>query len=167
MLPVGWLLIFGIGLSLLVLLVVSIVTILRRRSWNQLGVHLPPLICALALFDATSNPLGLSCEAFRSPVVEQACYEGTVNFATVKLRENAQFEIQSVGPFAFSQYHAGTWRREADTLRLRYDGPRPQRLSETYAVAFDSLNRDSVWVPVTLEGERGPTFYEGYCKGEN
>ena len=160
---IGGLLILMLFLIVLAKFGIALTQAIRQDRESRFRAFVPALIYLFAMLDAAFNPLGVTCEVFRSPVVDRACYEGTMNYATVKLRANQRFEIQGVGTFGYSTFHTGEWRREGDTLYLDFRDPKPDRLPETYTV-----ERDSLWVATERnDGARPLTFYRGYCRGLN
>lgn len=159
-LPIGALLIGGLFVVVFVKFVAAVVSAIKHRS----GLHLvPPGILLIAMFDVAYNPLGFDCEAFKSPVVIRACYEGTVNMSTLKLRANQRFEIQSIGFMGFSDFEVGNWRIIDDTLSLEFTGRKPGRLPSQYIMDGDGFiseaDHDST--------RRRFAFYRGYCTGLN
>lgn len=159
------------------LLLESTVRGIRAARAHGAHVFIAPIVCTIVLADAVFNPLGvrLDCERFRSPVVARACYEGTMNQATLKLRENGRFEIRA-SSIVWADVRRGIWRRTADTLRLTYDRPvdgtkREEVFWITAGSYADPLlaTVDTLWVTSTYRSRLGVTmeWYEGECQGTN
>ena len=85
-----------------------------------------------------------------------ACYEGTQNKATFKLRESGQFDIHWTDEFFTSDYV-----KNGDTILLNFKTNIPRNLSDTLVIDEEyiySLKTDTLI---------STHFYLGYCKGLN
>jgi hypothetical protein len=162
-LPAMNLLIIAAFVLAVVRLVASIVFAIRNWSRHEYGVTLPAIVYLVTIVDAVANPLGIDCEALQSPVVERACYEGTMVTKTLRLRASGEFEWQSIGWFAMSEFQSGTWRRDSDTLRLAFSGEPLAETARKYVRTGDTL------LGVTEGGGRSypPYFLAGPCRGQN
>jgi len=99
-------------------------------------------------------------------VIFRACYEGTQNQATFKLREGNKFEIHWTGVFFYDHYFTGRYRKSGDTLILDYHTDRPIRFGDR--ILMDQQNE----VLATIRRKDDSLkyvvpFYYGYCKGLN
>jgi hypothetical protein len=162
-LPVMGTLIFAAFVLAVVKLVASILYAIRTWSRRKFGAPLPALVYLVMILDAITRPYRISCEAFQSPVVERACYEGTMRDITLRLRANGEFERQYIGWFAYSDFQTGAWRWEDDTLRLVFaDEPSPN-VARSYVRKGDTL------LGIREGGGRSypPYFLEGWCRGTN
>ena len=155
------LLTFATFVVAVVKLVGSIRFAIRNRTSREFRVVLPAIVYLVALVDAVANPLGIDCEALQSPVVERACYEGTMVDMTLRLRANGEFDGQSTG-FAGRAFVSGAWRRDKDTLRLVFSGEPPPKTAQRYVTKGDTL------LGITEGGESYPPYFlAGWCRGEN
>ena len=156
------LLTFATFVVAVVKLVASVRFAIRNRTRREFRVVLPAIVYLVTLGDAVANPLGIDCEAFQSPVVERACYEGTMVDMTLRLRANGEFDGQSVGGFGMSGFVSGAWRRDKDTLRLVFSGEPIPEAAQKYVTKGDTL------LGVTDGGESYPPYFlAGWCRGEN
>lgn len=135
------------------------------ENWSRhaFGAALPAIVYLLAIVGTLTIPVGIVCDALPSPVVERACYEGTVVSKTLRLRASGDFEWQSIGWFAMSEFHSGVWRWYGDTLRLTFSKEPPAEMAPTYVRKGDTL------LGVAEGGGRSypPYLLEGPCRGEN
>jgi hypothetical protein len=162
-LPAMDLLIFAAFVMAVGKLATSIRFAIRNWSRHAFGVALPAALYLVTIVDAVANPLEIDCEALQSHVVERACYEGTMVEKTLRLRANGEFEWQSIGWFAISDFQRGAWRWDTDTLRLVFSrGPLPEA-AQRYVRRGDTL----LGVPGGGEQSYPPYFLEGRCRGEN
>ena len=156
------LLIIAAFVVVVVKLVASIVFAIRNRTRHEFRVVLPAIVYLVTIVDAVANPLGIDCQALQSPVVERACYEGTMVSITLRLRANGEFDERSVGFFGMSNFVSGAWRRDNDTLRLVFSGEPVPQAAERYVTKGDTL------LGITEGGESYPPYFlEGWCRGEN
>ena len=156
------LLIIAAFVVVVVKLVASIVFAIRNRTRHEFRVVLPAIVYLVTIADAVANPLGIHCEALQSPVVERACYEGTMVDMTLRLRANGEFDGQSIGAFAMSDFVSGAWRWDNDTLRLVFSGMTPPKAAQRYVRSGDSL------LGITDGGGSYPPYFlAGWCRGEN
>jgi len=162
-LPAMNLLIITVFVVAVVRLVASIVFAIRNWSRHPFGVTLPAIIYLVTIIDAVANPFGIDCESLQSPVVERACYEGTMVTKTLRLRASGEFEWQSIGWFAMSDFQSGAWRWDSDTLRLAFSAQPLAEMARRYVRKGDTL------LGVAEGGGRSypPYFLEGPCRREN
>lgn len=160
--PVMGLLIFATFVVAVVKLVAAVRFAIRNRTGHEFGVVLPAIVYLVTVVDAVANPLGIDCEAFRSPVVQRACYEGTMVDVTLRLRANGDFDGQSIGLLALSDFVSGAWRWDKDTLRLVFSGEPIPGTAQRYVMKGDTL------LGIMDRGKsRPPYFLEGWCRGKN
>ncbi|MGB6036696.1 MAG: hypothetical protein WBG42_10555 [Cryomorphaceae bacterium] len=125
------------------------------RSFTAIGILL------IGLIHGIFNPLNIDLEKIYGDVTFRACYEGTMNQATFKLRDDGDFDIHWTGAFFYDEYFTGNYVRRDDSLFMHYDNKVPRWLGDTLIVRDDYLYRlksDSV---LTTH------FYLGYCQGLN
>ena len=148
-------------------LIKQIIELIRNRKqfrWN----HLTPtiLICGFLYF-IFFNTFSFDIEdSIYGNVIFRACYEGTQNQATFKLREGNRFEIHWTGVFFYDEYFTGPYRQSGDTLILNYYTDRPIRFGER--IIMDNPNQ----LLTTIRHDNDSLanvvpFYYGYCKGLN
>jgi len=105
-------------ISISIKIIIALVVIIKQKKNLSLKLFIPCIIYVIAIGDGVFNPFNINAEKFQSKVLIRACYEGTMNTATIKFRENKTFEFQAVGWFAISDFYQGTWKSEGDTLYL-------------------------------------------------
>jgi hypothetical protein len=99
-------------------------------------------------------------------VIFRACYEGTQNQATFRLREGNRFEIHWTGVFFADHYFTGTYKQVGDTLFLDYASDRPDRFGDK--ILMDSKDQSLTTIRQEKDSLSKPVrFYYGYCKGLN
>lgn len=147
-------------------IVIEIVRIIKNRRSLKLISFMPIGILLIALLDGLYNPLRINLENVYGAVTFRACYEGTQNQSTFKLREPDKFEIHWTGVFFYDEFFKGTYSKSGDTLFLNYDGKKPSRFGDK--ILMDSENESLQ--TIRSEGdslEYVVPFYYGYCKGLN
>ena len=136
----------------------------RSFKWTHL---LPTVLITGVLCFIFFNTFSFDIdEKVYGKVIFRACYEGTQNQATFKLREKNRFEIHATGVFFYDEYFTGQYIQSGDTLNLNYDGQVHGAVGEKVFMN----NRDSVIevIKQNVDSTRRPlTFYYGYCKGLN
>lgn len=162
-LPIVMTLLAFLFITILIKLLFALVRIVKHRTNLSRKVFLPALIYSYAIVDGLFNPFNINLEKLQSEVSIRACYEGTMNTATLKFREDRTFELQMIGFFAASEFYEGAWKSEGDTISLSFAGTRPTWVGEIFIIANGRL------LPIeTGEGKKkGAAFYLGYCRGEN
>jgi len=91
----------------------------------------------------------------------RACYEGTLNQATFRLRDSGKFDIHWTGVFFSDDLYTGDYIQTGDTILLGFDTEIPRNLDDTLVVKGEYIYRlqaDSLVLT---------NFYLGYCKGLN
>lgn len=165
--PLIFLLILSGFIWLTVKLIKEIILLVKNRrtfKWNQL---LPTILITGILSFTFFNTFSFDVdEIVYGKVVFRACYEGTQNQATFKLREGNKFEIHATGVFFYDEYFTGQYTQHGDTLDLKYDGVVHGAVGERVFMN----NQDSVIevIKLNVDSARRPlTFYYGHCKGLN
>lgn len=165
--PLIFLIIVGGLLWLLIKLIKEIIGLIKNRKTFKAN-HLMPTILILTILCFTFfNTLSFDIEeSIYGKVVFRACYEGTQNQATFKLREGNRFEIHWTGVFFYDEYFTGTYKQVGDTLILDYHSDKPMRFGDR--IFMD--NQSELLTTIRTEGdslENVVPFYYGYCKGLN
>ena len=165
--PAIFLLILAGFIWLIVKLIKEIILLIKNEksfNWNQL---LPTILIAGVLCFTFFNTFSFDIEEkVYGKVIFRACYEGTQNQTTFKLRDENRFEIHATGVFFYDEYFTGRYTQHGDTLYLNYDGDIHGAVGERVFMN----NRYSVIevIKLKVDSTRRPlTFYYGYCKGLN
>lgn len=147
-------------------ILIEIVKIIKNRKTLTLISFIPIGVLLIGLLEGIYNPLRLNLENVYGDVTFRACFEGTQNQATFKLREPDKFEIHWTGAFFYDEFFKGKYSKVGDTLFLDYDGNRPKRFGDT--ILMDSKN-DLLQTIRTEDDslDHLVPFYYGYCKGLN
>ena len=165
--PLIFLLIVAGFIWLIVKLVKEIIGLIRNRKTFKRNHLLPTILIVGVLCFTFLNTFSFDIEdTVYGKVVFRACYEGTQNQATFKLRDGNKFEIHATGVFFYDEYFTGQYIQHGDTLDLDYDGEVHGAVGERVFMN----NRDSVIevIKQNVDSTRRPlTFYYGYCKGLN
>ncbi len=171
--PGGWwnvlifLLIVALFFWLIIKLVKEVIALIKRIkefTWTHL---LPTILILLVFCFIFFNTISFDIEdRIYGKVIFQACYEGTQNQSTFKLRENNRFEIHATGIFFYDKYITGHYTQHGDTLDLAYDGDHYRNIGNKLLMN----NKDQVVEPIMEKPDsssRQLTFYYGYCQGLN
>jgi hypothetical protein len=154
-----------VALGLFSLLALSLVGIVReRRSFKKAWLAVP-MICVAAVVTTFYDPIGINAEALQPNVVYEACYEGTMNSATLTFRANGRVEYYSIGFFGFSRYREGTWVQRNDTLETAF----PDSAAAIWGHCLVIDHERSLLRPLHNESSeiQFPGFELGPCKGRN
>jgi hypothetical protein len=96
---------FALTAVLYIIIVVNFLRCITRLAFikdiDKGKAKRPLIVYTLILLMFHLNLIN-SSEVFRSPVAENACYEGTMNRAVLKLRINKTFEIGQSGFFSYT-----------------------------------------------------------------
>jgi hypothetical protein len=144
----------------------SLFNIYRERRNLTFKLCLPAIIALISLTYIFFSPWHFDSESLESEVQFRACYEGTQNQSYIKFRKDKSFEINSTGVFFSDYWFTGQWRKNGDTIFMKFEKEKPRLLSDTivirneYLVPLTELNRDT-----TIN--YGRCYYLGYCKGLN
>lgn len=166
-----WNVIFFLVIAILffwisVKILIEIVRIIKNRKTPKSTSFLPIGILLIGLLDGIYNPLRLNLENVYGDVTFRACFEGTQNQATFKLREPDRFEIHWTGVFFYDEFFEGTYSQIEDTLFLDYQNERPKRFGSK--ILMDNENEILRTIGIEKDSmEYEVPFYYGYCKGLN
>ncbi|MEZ5056308.1 MAG: hypothetical protein R2879_04650 [Saprospiraceae bacterium] len=166
-----WNLIFYLSIASLFIwisikILIEIYKIHKNRSNLKWTTFLPIVILLIGLLDGLYNPLKLNLENIYGEVTFRACYEGTQNQATFKLRKPDRFEIHWTGVFFYDEFFVGTYSKSGDTLLLNYKGKKPGRIGDK--ILMDDKNEILQTIRTDDDNlEYVDPFYYGYCKGLN
>ncbi|QHL88424.1 hypothetical protein GU926_13670 [Nibribacter ruber] len=128
--------------------------------------YIPLLLLTLTLLDFFFNPLNIDLEKAYGKILFRACYEGTQNQATFKLREENTFELHATGAFFYDEFFLGSYIQKGDTLILDFRGKKPAHFSDK--LFMDNHNRILTINRKVNDGTLlALPFYYGYCKGTN
>ena len=165
--PLIFLLIVAGFIWLIVNLIKEIIGLIKSKKTFQWNHLLPAvLICGILCF-TFFNTFSFDIEdRIYGRVIFRACYEGTQNQATFKLREENRFEIHWTGVFFYDEFFTGTYQQSGDTLILTYDNDRPVRfgdriLMDNAGELLRTIRQDNDSLMNVVP------FYYGYCKGLN
>lgn len=154
-------------LWLLIKLIREIIGLIKNRKTFKKRHLLPTILIVAVLCFTFFNTLSIDIEDnIYGKVVFRACYEGTQNQATFKLREGNRFEIHWTGVFFADYYYTGTYRQIGDTLFLDYASSQPARFGDK--IFMD--NKSELLTTIRQENDtlrKAVRFYYGYCKGLN
>lgn len=141
-----------------------IIKTLNSFKWNQL---LPAICITCVLGFALLNTFSFNLdELVYGKVIFRACYEGTQNQATFKLRYGNKFEIHATGIFFYDKYFTGRYTQRGDTLDLYYDGDVHGAVGERVFMN-NQISVIEVIERNTDTTRRPLRFYYGYCQGLN
>lgn len=143
----------------------GLIQIYRNRQNLSFKFCLPTIIALTTLTYTVFSPWRLDSESLESRVLLRACFEGTQNQASIKLRQDKSFELNWTGVFGYDEWFIGTYTQKADTFYLHYEKEKPFRFGDTIVnngaslITINKFKKDSsqYFVP----------FYLGYCKGLN
>ena len=141
-------------------IVIEIYRFIRGRNKLTYGL-LSILIINTSIYDSFKNTLNVNLEDILEDVVFEACYEGTMNQAKLKLRKNKKFDLHWTGVFFYNEYFSGEYVKINDTILLQFENQVPRMLDDTLIVSNQHIYRlksDSVF---------NTLFYTGRCKGLN
>ena len=166
-----WNVIFFIAIATLfvwisIKILIEIVRLIKNRKALKLTSFLPIGILLIGILDGMYNPMRVNLENVYGDVTFRACFEGTQNQATFKLREPDKFEIHWTGVFFYDEFFVGTYSKSGDTLLLDYKGNRPSRFGDM--ILMDNENESLRTIRTGGDSLKYVVpFYYGYCKGLN
>lgn len=146
---------------LIVKIIIEITRLIRQRKNLTSKLFIPILIMTVLLLDGMFNPLKFNLDKIYGQVIFRACYEGTQNQATFKLRENGKFDIHWTGVFFSDNFYTGEYIKKGDTILLDFNTEIPRNLSDTLVIDGDYIYRLKADTLISTH------FYLGYCKGLN
>jgi hypothetical protein len=144
----------------------GLIQLFRNRRYLTFTRCLPTIIVIITLLYTLFSPYQLDSEDLESDTSFRACYEGTQNQSYIKFKVDNTFEIHSTGAFFASFWYLGQWRKNGDTLFLKFDNEKPRLLGDTiiinkdYLIPISEMRNDSL-----INYHR--FYYLGYCKGLN
>jgi len=161
-----WNILFFLGIAVLffwltVKIIIEISRLIKQRKNLTFKLFVPILIMTVLLLDGMFNPLKVNLDKIFGQVVFRACYEGTQNQATFKLRESGKFDIYWTGVFFFDNFYTGEYVKKGDTILLDFNTEIPRNLSDTLVIDGDYIYRLKADTLISTH------FYLGYCKGLN
>lgn len=152
------------GLTLLIKLISTGITVVKHRNSLSLKLILPTALYIVSIAIIIIDPTFLNPETYQSKIIYRGCYEGTVNTGFIYFRETGKFEYRHGGAFGFTTYRDGTWMKNGDTLSISYTNNNIHQF-----VGEKLLMTDERFIKIqadTLQDNRWG-FYRGFCKGLN
>lgn len=161
-----WNILFFLGIVILffwliVKIIIEIIRLIKQRNSLNSKLFLPILILTILLLDGMFNPLKIDLDKVYGQVDFCACYEGTQNQATLKLRESGEFDIHWTGVFFYDKFFTGDYVKNGDTILLDFKTEIPRNFSDTLVINGEyifSLKSDTLI---------STHFYLGHCKRLN
>ena len=145
---------------LVIKIIIELVRLIKRRKGLKIKLFVPILIMTVFLLDGMYNPFKIDLDKVYGPVVFRACYEGTQNQATFKLRDSGKFDIHWTSIFS-STFFTGQYVLKGDTIFMDFDTRVPRMLDDTLIIKDEYLYRSNV------DTLTSTFFYLGDCKGLN
>jgi len=142
-------------------IIIEISRLIKQRKNLKLKHFVPILIMTVLLLDGLFNPLNINTEKLYGLVEFRACYEGTQNQATLKLRESGTFDIHWTGVFFSNNFYTGDYMKSGDTILLNFNTEIPSNLNDTLIIKGEYLYR------LKADSLISTHFYLGNCKGLN
>jgi hypothetical protein len=142
-------------------IIIEITRLIKQRENLTFKLFIPILIMTVLLLDGIYNPLKVNLDKLYGQVVFRACYEGTQNQATFKLRESGKFDIHWTGVFFSDNFYTGDYIKNGDTLLLNFITEIPRNLDDTLIIKGEYLYRQKA------DSLFSTHFYLGHCKGLN
>jgi hypothetical protein len=142
-------------------IVIEIISLIRIRKEFQTKMLIPIAIMALVIFDGFYNPFRIDLDKIYGKVVFRACYEGTQNQATFKLRDSGKFDIHWTGVFFADNFYTGDFKRTGDTIFMSFKTKTPRPLGDTLLI------KNEIIYVIKHDTILSTHFYLGYCKGLN
>ncbi|MDP3462328.1 MAG: hypothetical protein Q8S18_06040 [Bacteroidales bacterium] len=161
-----WNMLFFLGIAvlffwLIIKIIIEITRLIKRRKILTLKSFIPILIMTISLMDGIFNPFKVNLDKVYGQVVFRACYEGTQNQATFKLRACGKFDIHSTGVFFSDNFYTGDYIKTGDTILLNFNTEIPRNLNDTLFIKGEYIYR------LQADSLISTHFYLGYCKGLN
>ena len=138
--PVGfWNMLFYLGIIvlffwLIVKIIIEISRLIKQRKNLTFKLIVPILLMTVLILDGIFNPFKIELDKIYGYVNFRACYEGTQNQVTFKLRENAKFDIHWTGVFFYDEFFTGEYIKKGDTIFLDFTTEIPRNLSDTLVI---------------------------------
>ena len=161
-----WNVLFFLGIAVLFFwiltkIVIEIIRIIKKRKGLSFKVFIRILVLIIGISDGMFNPFKIDLDSVYGKTIFQACYEGTQNQATFKLRESGKFDIHWTGVFFSDDFFTGNCSRNGDTLILNFNTEIPRNLDDTLIIKEEYIYRLKTDTLISTH------FYLGYCKGLN
>lgn len=161
-----WSMLFFLTIAVLFFLIVTkiiidIIRIIKNKKELSLKTFVPILVMTFSIALGIYNPFNIDLDVIYGKVEFRACYEGTMNHATLKLRDSGKFDIQWFGFLASTEYSTGKYFIDEDTLLLNFNTEIPRNLDDTLVIKDEYLFR------LKSDSLISTNFYLGYCKGLN
>jgi len=161
-----WNVLFFLGIAVLFFwiltkIVIEIIRIIKIRKEVSFKIFMPILVLIIGIADGMYNPLKIDLDSVYGKTVFRACYEGTQNQATFKLRDNGKFDIHWTGVFFSDNFYTGKYSMNGDTILMNFYTEIPRMLGDTLIINEEFLYRLKSDTLTTTH------FYLGYCKGLN
>ena len=141
-------------------IIIEMVRLIKQRRVLTIKLFVPILIMTVFLLDGMYNPFKIDFDKVYGPVVFRACYEGTQNQATFKLRDNGKFDIHWTSIIS-STFFTGQYAMKGDTIFMNFDTRVPRMLGDTLIIKDEYLYRSH------KDTLTSTYFYLGDCKGLN
>jgi hypothetical protein len=154
-------------IALFIYAIKGIIQIVRNKQNLTFKFCLPTIIALTTFLYTTFSPWQLNSEDLESKVEMRACYEGTQNQSYIKFRGDKSFEINATGVFFADFWYIGQWRKNGDTIFMKFNKEKPRLVSDTIIL------RNEYLIPITEINFVDSTkhyfghYYLGYCKHEN
>jgi len=145
----------------IVKIIKEIIRIIKLRNHLTFNIFIPIIVLSISLLDGVFNPFRIDLESIYGQVTFRACYEGTQNQSTFKLRDNGKFDVHSTGVFFSDYYFTGKYSRNGDTIFLSFDNEIPRLLGDTLIIKNEYLYVQKKDTMISSH------YYLGYCKGLN
>ena len=139
----------------------EIIQIIKRRKELSCKTFMPILVLIIGIALGTYNPFKIDLDSVYGKTVFRACYEGTQNQATFKLRDSGKFDIHSTGVFFSNNFYTGKYSMKGDTILMDFDTEIPVMLSDTLIIKEGNLYRLKSDTLIKTH------FYLGDCKRLN
>ena len=161
-----WNVLFFLGIAVLFFwiltkIVIEIIRIIKIRKEVSFKIFMPILVLIIGIADGMYNPLKIDLDSVYGKTVFRACYDGTQNQATFKLRDNGKFDIHWTGVFFSDNFYTGKYSMNEDTILMDFYTEIPRLLGDTLIINEEILYRLKSNTLTTTH------FYLGYCKGLN
>lgn len=143
----------------------SLIKSARQRQKFSLASCSTLTVCLVIIAYTLFSPYRLDSENLESKVELRACYEGTQNQATLKLRADKSFELNCTGVFFADDWYLGYWVRKGDRIFLKYKNDECKVLGTMLLIKDGYLHQ--IAPALNKLKDVRPLFYLGYCKHEN
>ena len=165
----SWLILIHLAIPIVTLwifirIIIEVVRLFKRGNYRSVKNYRPLLILVAGILLIISVPYNIEDDLY-GEVNFRACYEGTQNQATFKLRGDDRFEIHYTAAFFVNDFVTGQYRLKGDTLYLTYNGATDVRFGDK--VYMDDSTQYLIPIRNDTLFHSRQNFYYGYCKGLN